>query len=292
MTPRTVTSGLLALPTLTLLLLGCSGKGTQGVCSDGTVCGGVPSGVWDVAGSCEYKADRPDQPLGPREQVQTPVYPSLNASQSQQTTTGDWCSQLFYTTGDNRPAMPSKVKTVNLWHDAPALAGGQLAFKTDASGAASTYDVALSFTTYDVTHFAPLCLQTGGANPNCSDLAANLAEFYTSLAGKDPMGNPLPPSFANIQCQGAPDGGCDCGYDYQVALTDTGSWSYGGSVLTEASDPTGYLLNGTRVGSEAPTAFMVSSFCQSGDTLTLSGYNGTSLSHAPGLRVLTLHRHP
>jgi hypothetical protein len=288
MTPRTATKGLLAPATLALLLLSmsCSGKGAQGTCTDGAVCGGNPTGVWDVAGSCEYRADRPDQPLGPREQVQTPVYPALTPSQGQQTTTGDWCSQLFYSVTDNRPVMPSKVKTVNLWHDAPTLTGGQVSFNDG-----SIYNVALNFATYDVSHFAPLCLQTGGANPTCADLQQNLAEFYTSLAGKDGMGNPLPASFVNIQCQGATDGGCDCGYDYQVALTDTGTWSSGGSILTESSDPSGYLFNGTRVGSEAPSGFMVASFCQNGDALNLSGYNGSTLSHAPGLRVLTLHRH-
>src|SRR5450755_1288649 len=230
--PRTVAPDTLALFTLALLALaGCSAKGAEGVCSAGAVCGGAsPAGTWDVSGRCEYAAAHPDQPLNPQEQVENPLFPSLTPSQAQQTTDGDWCSGLFYTP-DNQ------VKSVNLWHDAPALVDGQITFSVDASGLPTTYSTALNFAGPNVTHFAPLCLQFYGATPSCTDLATNLTAFYVAAAGVDnstpPV--PLPPGFENIQCQTASDGGCDCGYDYKVQLTDSGAWSYAGSVLTESS---------------------------------------------------------
>jgi hypothetical protein len=103
--------------------------------------------------------------------------------------------------------------------------------------------------------------------------------------------NPNPPGYENIVCQAASDGGCDCGYDYKVHLTDSGAWSFSGTVITESSAPSQYMYNGKLVGTEAASGLMVAASCQSGDTLTLTGYNGQSLSNAPGLRVLTLTRH-
>jgi hypothetical protein len=293
---RTTTPGY--LPTLMLALLalgGCSSKGTEGTCAAGAVCGGGnPAGTWDVAGRCEYAAAHPDQPLNPQEQAKNPIFPSLTPTQAQQTTDGDWCSGLYYSPADTRaPDTNSKVKAVNLYHDAPALTDGQITFNTDANGLPSTYSATLNFATYNVSHFAPLCLQFYGATPSCGDLATNLTDFYAQAAGMDnstpPMSNPT--GYENIVCQAASDGGCDCGYDYKVTLTDNGSWSFNGSILTESSAPSEYLYNGKLVGTEAASGLMVASTCQSGDTLTLSGYSGANLENAPGLRVLTLTRH-
>ncbi|HEY4105992.1 MAG TPA: hypothetical protein VGM44_18955 [Polyangiaceae bacterium] len=276
-------------------LTACSSKGTEGTCAAGATCGGGnPAGTWDVAGRCEYAAAHPDQALNPQEQSENPIFPSLTPTQAQQTTDGDWCSGLYYTPADNRaPDTNSKVKAVNLYHDAPALTDGQVTFSTDANGAPSTYNVSLNFATYNITHFAPLCLQFYGATPSCGDLATNLADFYAQAAGMDSSTppNPNPPGYENIACQPTPDGGCDCGYDYKVRLADSGAWSFSGTVITESSAPSQYMYNGKLVGTEGTSGLMVASTCQSGDTLTLTGYNGQSLSNAPGLRVLTLTRH-
>ena len=76
-----------------------------------------------------------------------------------------------------------------------------------------------------------------------------------------------------------------------MTLTDKGVWNAGGSVLTENSAPDAYQLNSKSAGSQGPTSVMVSSFCQNGDELDLSGFNGTTLFHVPGLRLLQLRRH-
>ena len=100
------------------------------------------------------------------------------------------------------------------------------------------------------------------------------------------------PSFKDVNCGAASDGGCDCSYTYQVTLTDTGTWQSLGSVLSQAGDPNAYQYNGQPVAaSQQPTEAQLASYCRAGDTLTLSGYNGSFISGAPGLRLLSLARH-
>ena len=286
---RTATPGTLALITLALLVAaGCSSKGTEAFCSDGAICGGSAVGTWDLGGTCQYKAARLDQPLNPGEVVQIPLPPVLTPTPIPPTTAGDWCSQLIYT--------PLKqVLSVNLWHDAPPLANGpapfdssQVSFNQDAD---STFSVRLNFAGYYVSHFSPYCIQASGSNPTCGKLAQDLTTFYAASAGHDAANNAYP-DFRDIACQTAADNGCDCGYTYQVQVTDTGTWAAGGSLMTMSSSAGTYMLNGHAASSQAPTDPMVASVCQSGNQLTLSGYNGESLFHAPGLRVLTLSKHP
>jgi hypothetical protein len=284
------TPGTLALLCLALLAAaGCSGKGTNGACVDGAVCGGDPTGTWNVDGACQFAADAIVQALGPGELVRNPQPPVLTASPVAQTTDGAWCSRLFYGALDTDPMIPnSKIREVDLPHGAPPLAApaGSMTFNKSPN----TYSVKLSFAGADSTHFGPLCLQVGGVTPSCTDLALNLTQFYVTKAGMDAQGNVAPPTFTGIACGAASDGGCDCNYTYQVTLTDSGTWNNLGSAISEASDPGAYQYNGQPVAaSQQPGKALDASFCvQNGTTLTLSGYNGTALSNAPGLRVLSL----
>jgi hypothetical protein len=281
--------GTLALLCLALLAgTGCSGKGTDGTCVDGAVCGGNPVGTWNVDAACQFPADTITQQFGPSELVKNPQPPVLTASPVAQTTDGAWCSRLFYGAMDTDPMTPnSKIREVDLPHAAPSLTApaGSITFNSSPS----TYAVKLNFAGANSTHFGPLCLQAGGVTPSCSDLTLNLTQFYVTKAGMNAQGNAEPPAFTNIACGAAADGGCDCNYTYQVALTDSGTWNNLGSALTEASDPGAYQYNGQAVAaSQQPSKALAASFCVNGNTLTLSGYNGTTLSDAPGLRVLSL----
>ncbi len=272
-----------------LAAAGCSGKGAEGSCATGAVCGGAPNGVWDSVQTCQYQTDAPSQTLNPNEQVMTPLAPTLTSSQLQPTTAGDWCSQLIYTPID-------KVKAVNLYHDAPALVSGQVSFNDDF-----TYAVALSFSGYYVSHFAPYCIQKGGANPSCDVLGKDLTAYYLTNASKDAADNPIPdftggatPDGAvqdGIVCQAASDSGCDCGYNYKVVLTNKGTWSSSGTLMTQSSSPDSYLLNGKSAGSQGPSSAMVAAICRGDQDLTLTGYEGSQLFHVPGLRVLALRKH-
>jgi hypothetical protein len=276
-----------------LLAAACSSKGTEGSCSDGAICGGDATGTWDVVGSCQYPADAIDQPFSPREQVQTPQPPVLTDSPVAATTDGDWCSRLYFSPADVDATSPdSKVLTVDLPHSAPALAGGQISFNSASGSTPPNYQVSLSFATSGSIHFTVQCIQFGGASPTCGELATNLQQFYVSKAGVNAQGVMQAPSFTNIACYGASDGGCSCTYNYQVKLTDVGTWQSLGNVISEAGDPGAYQYNGQpAAASQQPTKAQLASYCRAGDTLSLSGYNGSFLSSAPGLRVLSLARH-
>ena len=283
----------LAFASLALLVTACSGKGREGMCSDGPVCGGDPTGTWDVQGSCQYGADAIDQPFSPREQTQTPQPPVLTSSPVNATTNGDWCSRLFYSPTDLDTSTPnSKILTVDLPHSAPGISGGQISFNSSTGSLPPAYQVSLNFASANSTHFTVQCIQFGGATPSCGDLATNLQQFYVSKAGVNAQGVTQAPSFTNIACNAASDGGCDCTYEYHVALTDHGTWQVLGNVISEAGDPTAYQYNGQpAAASQQPTKAQLASFCQTDNTLSLSGYSGSSLSSAPGLRVLSLSKH-
>lgn len=276
---RVALPGTLALIALAALAVSaCSGKGTEGICPESAACGGDPTGVWDSAGKCQFTANRQDQPLNPAELVQVPQLPVLTSSPIAPTTTGDWCNQLIYTPGE-------KVRSVNLWHDAPPLQSAAVSFNAD-----KTYSATLNFSGDNVTHFTPYCLQGAGANPSCETLAQDLTTFYADKAGQDANGNKFP-DFKDIACQLSSDNGCDCIYTYQVVLSDQGAWLTSGSQMSLSSAPNTYLLNAKPAGSQAPTGVMPTSFCQSEPQLTLSGEDGQWLFHVPGLRVLVLGRH-
>jgi hypothetical protein len=276
-----------------LLAAACSGKGREGLCGDGPICGGDASGTWDVVGSCQYAADAIDQPFSPREQVQTPQPPVLTNSPVAASTDGDWCARLYYSPTDVDANSPnSKVLTVDLPHSAPPLAGGQISFNKASGSTPANYQVSLGFAASGSTHFTVQCIQFGGATPSCGELATNLQQFYVSKAGVNAQGMMQAPSFKDIVCNSASDGGCECSYNYQVTLTDVGTWQPLGNVISESGDPGAYQYNGQPVAaSQQPTKAQLASFCRAGDTLSLSGYNGSFLSGAPGLRVLSLSKH-
>ena len=263
------------------------------MCSDGLICGGDPTGTWDVVGSCQYAADATDQPFSPREQVQIPQPPVLTSSPVAATTNGDWCSRLYYAPADVDGNTPnSKVLTVDLPHLAPGLSGGQLSFNSATGTTPPSYKASLNFSSSNSTHFTVQCIQFGGATPTCGELATNLQQFYVTKAGVNGQGVTQAPTFTGIACNAASDGGCDCTYNYQVALTDFGTWQVIGNAISQASDLAAYQYNGQpAAASQQPTKAQLASFCRAGDTLSLSGYSGSSLSNAPGLRVLSLAKH-
>ena len=233
-------------------------KGSCGVAAD---CGGDPSGTWSVTGFCSYDPVAPFRQMSLSEQTLKPQNPSLEPLQPQPTTDGNWCYDLFYNPPDSKNPV-GDVSTVNLWHGAPALTGGTVKFdSTD-----NTYAIDLHFLETGATsHFSQSCISFAGANPSCTDLAAQLTAFYMANSSSGVV------AFQNIVCgQGSPDG-CDCQYDYRVELTDTGGWSKSDNLLVESSID--YEYNMQKVMSQTPTGNQAVTFCQL-----------RRLPHAHGLR--------
>jgi hypothetical protein len=269
-----------------LAAAGC-GKGARGDCPQLDICGGSPVGTWQVSAGCQVPAVRPSQPIDVNEFAMTmgmPFPPTIappqpNAVVSSQTTSGDWCSSLVIN-------FDGSVSNANLWHDAPDLSGGKMIFVDDQG--ARSYITKLEFTIpkgQDVTHFARRCLVANGAQaPTCAKLATALTTFYT------PAQASVPPTFTDITCAAASDGGCDCTYGFTVVVDDQGTWGI------DDNDPTVLLqdsqvltFNGQQVNSQSSSSTLRSAFCATpGQRLQLSGLRGGSLSDVQGLRTIAL----
>jgi len=255
---------------LAMSAAGCSGNGAEGGCPPITACGGDLTGVWQAQSACQYTPTTPSQPLNYLQYILQPMDPVVAAVQPLATTSGDWCSNLFY------PA-PGAIANVNLWHGPATWQSGTVAFNSDGSYKTSLVYEALGSS----THFAPPCLQTGGFSATCMQLQTDLVKFYMSAKGQ---------KYDKLTCAQATDSGCDCSYTYEVDLVDQGTWKVQpDGTLLETSEPSAYTYNGIQIPELQPTVPVPVTYCATNNgVLTLSGSNGTSLSGVLGLRTLVL----
>jgi hypothetical protein len=273
-------------------LAGCQGDGAQGGCAPYTSCGGNPTGTWTIASACQYETDQLDQPLSVPQLTASALDPMLTPPPPLPTTGGDWCSGFLSSNA-------GQVIAVHLDNDAPTFQSGTVTFTPAQNGGPPTYSVDIIFSSQSYTNFPRICFENSGTNPTCSALAASLNTFVqkmpadiTAATWVSAYSAPKKASAGTIgiQCQDGADASCDCFYTYQVELTDTGTWQTatlgGEAVIAEQSQS--YNYNGAP-SSFAPATPMYASYCASGSTMTLSGYSGSSLSNATGLRSLVLH---
>jgi hypothetical protein len=265
-------------------LTGC-GTGSEYGCPVAASCGGDPTGTWAVGGLCQHTPPVPYQPLSLPQYQKRPQDPTINSPPPTPTTSGDWCSGLVY----NPPTpmtLEGSVASVVPWHDAPPLMSGTLTFAAATGTSGPLYTVSFTFgPKRSSTHFGPACLQANGFTPTCSQLQDELEVFFTNAAATVVGSIPAYSAFSCTTSSG--DGGCDCSYDYQVVVTDQGSWGTDGSVLTAKSLIIQYAYDGAQAASVEPVQPMQATFCVNGN-LTMTGYQGTSLFDVIGLRSLTL----
>ncbi len=267
--PSRVAATVGAAALLAMSAAGCSGSGAEGGCPPITACGGDLTGVWQLQTFCSYTPTAPSQPLNYQQYITQPMDPVVAAVQPLPTTSGDWCSSLFY-------PVPGTIVNVTLWHGPATLQTGTVAFNSDNSYKTSLVFEALN----QSTHFAPPCLQTGGFSASCTQLQTDLAKFYVGKGEK----------YDGLTCVQATDRGCDCNYTYEVDIVDQGTWTtQSDGTVVETSEPSLYTYNGISVAELQPTVPVPITYCapKSGG-LTLSGSNGTSLSGVLGLRTLVL----
>jgi|HubBroStandDraft_1064217.scaffolds.fasta_scaffold64851_1 hypothetical protein len=250
---------------------GCSGPGAQGGCPDVAPCGGDPSGFWQIESACEYIPPQPSQPLSYRQYTMNPIDPTLTAVAPSPTTSGDWCSGLFF---------PGLVSHADLWHDTALWNSGTMSFDSSSQ----TYTTSMVFMTPGSTDFPVACLQSGGFGGTCSELQSQLNAYY--VCGFFP--NPSP--YLGIACAADGAQGCNCTYTYQVEVVDQGTWTASNGILTQKSDPFTYFYNGVSVLEDAPVSPIAATYCENGNSLTLTGDHGASLSNIFGLRTLTAQR--
>ncbi len=243
--------------------LGCSGKGVAGQCADLPACGGDPSGTWQIQNECEF--DVPQQPtsISPvASAYTTPQTPALAPPPGSPTNSGEWCSGLVY--------LPATSATANqlagvAFYPAPLeFNQGNVNFTASDDPAQQLFQFTIGVkSAVQTTHFTPACLQAYGANPSCDDLTAGLLAQGTSV------------NYQNPSCSTASDGGCDCTYNLADTNGDSGQWRIIGNSIYTFNSPSGH-----------PAQAM--DYCVNGNTMTLSGKDGSHLLGSAGIRTMTL----
>ena len=250
-------AGFVALVLFSAVAAAGCGKGAAGTCPTYPACGGDPKGDWTLMTGCQNLVITPYQPPSLPDQLAQPQTPTQAPPQPQPTTSGDWCSQLIYQPSIN-PSMP--IKSVVLWHGPPTVHDG---FMHLADG---TYTAEIQFRTVEQTFFANACLtRYERVAPSCEQFGQDLATYEQTQ-----------PSFmfgSSMVCTGDSNVGCLCQYQYQVQSLEMGTWS-----LDPANQTSIVFSSVSR--SEPQSA----SFCQSGESLQLSGDDGTNLFSAVGVR--------
>jgi hypothetical protein len=242
-------------------LAGCGGKGTEGTCTTYPACGGVPNGDWSLMTGCANLVVMPFQQPSLPDQLAQPQANTLAPPQPMMTTSGDWCSQLVYEPSTN-PMMA--VRSVVLWHGPPTVHSGYVHINDTG-----TFAAMVQYITNEHTFFSNACITRYEQNPkvplSCDQLGMDLAFYEKTQPGF---------MFADsMVCTGDVSVGCDCSYQYQAQSGAMGTWSV---------DPakSGSIVFASSATSEPQSA----SFCQNGQTLQLSGDDGTSLFGAQGFR--------
>jgi hypothetical protein len=210
-----------------------------------------------VQSVCEFKNPQPPTSMAALPPgYTTPQTPALASPQPSLVTAGDWCSGLVYLP----PSASGSGMIGNIQFYAPPLdfEQGTVSFNADNH----LYEI-VNTQKYDyTTHFTPSCLQAYGASPTCQELSDAL------------NAQPLP-NYQDLSCANASDGGCDCTYTLSGTGGDNGTWEVVGSTLYEFPSLSGL----------PPQAV---DFCAQGDTMTLSGKNGSHLNGTAGMRSMFL----
>jgi hypothetical protein len=248
------------------LLAGCDGKGTAGTCTTYGACGGDAKGDWTLAAGCENLIVSPYQQPSLLQQQQTTQVDTIEPPQPATTTSGDWCSQLVYEPSTN-PTMP--VQGVVLWHPPATVYSGYLHALADG-----TYSAQIEFRDQVSTYFPNACLtRYESVAPSCTKLGTDLETYLLNINPDYKFG------ASTMACTGDSSVGCTCSYAYQDPAGQKGTWH------VDPADTTSIVFAST--GTSEPQA---SSFCQTGNTLELSGQNGTDVFGVSGLRSVMFTR--
>ena len=253
MSLRRSCSGLLAtvaVVALAVAAVAASGCRADDPCAEpGTACGGDdPVGHWTVSDACRdpaYQVPPPITYFGQPDTTARQMPPEMTSS--------DWCSYLVYG--------PQGITNFVFPHDTLAVAGGSVDYQADGS-----YAVLMSSVGKASVELSAACLTRFAANPSCAQLTADLTAFAATE-----------PSYQNINCTDAANGGCLCSYDVVFEMSGgslSGRWSRSGNVIN-------HFAGSKQLPSQVD-------FCRSGNTLTLWGHGKTAIWDQPGLRMLQL----
>ena len=269
---------------MVLVLAGCKGKGATGGCSGAdSECGGNPIGTWILQDTCAFPVvSRPAQNY---DTTRGYFQPETGATPPAMTS-GAWCFDLSFDKDGNilTPAQPMPNPDIVVPDSVTTV--GRVSFNAD-----HTYQYTLTAESTTPFHVARSCFGVNGANITCDALAMKQT---TSPSGVNPHYKNAHPNKPAFRCADAGDG-CNCEFDYleadsnASAVGDMGSWTQDGNLIHH------YSIAGQGIFADSsPTTRTVrdATFCQTGDSMALTGAHGTAIALKSGLRTLYLTRMP
>jgi hypothetical protein len=240
-----------ALSATCLLLTGCA----QGdVCEELGACAGNLVGRWGLAmPACQSQLYEPPQEIWLFER------PVANGRQTQpEPAYSSWCQNLVYTADPARPLANNPL----FWTGAATYGEARIRYFEDG-----TYEAGFTRTGTYGWSFSAACMRQHGSQVTCEQLAEPL-----NLSAQNDGG------YSNVRCTAGSDpGSCECLFD----------------AVTVGSQQGIYRVRGSEVDHYAtsiPSPVSTMTFCQQGDSLTLSGVRNSFLYEQPGLRNMSLLR--
>jgi hypothetical protein len=251
-----------------VLVLGLTGCQTPPYCESLGKCGGDAlrggnDAEWVVIGAdtCMDQVETPQRPLSSVRQPAKPV-----GERPIERTTFDWCSSLTLKQDGSIQqfhGLDIPLQEIDFWFPTVPIRDGALALSSNGKY------------TSRLTQFAPQraelsasCLTAQGVAPNCPALGRQMREFVTAqLKG-------FPEVVLDVQFLRCYEnkGGCTCDYDLTLTSAPAGPWVAGGTTITFFD-----------AAFKPPS---LADYCTNGNTLELTGQNGTRLFNEGNVRTL------
>lgn len=239
---------------LALVVLGCS---TEQKCAELSQCGGdLLSGLHN--GESEWVATPRDACM---DDLQLPVNPVSIAQQPAPkagrkpvaAATSDWCSSLVQE--------PDGTLRFQGYFPIIPLQNAVLSFKE------REFEAHFLFFAPQQMSFPASCRAAQGIEQSCPALGRHIA---AAIAAES--------NVYNMRCYDDGEQGCTCDYELRLFTSVPGTWAAAGNRVTFYDN------------SLAPSPPSPADYCLNGDTLELTGHNGSWLFNRPNLRTLEFHR--
>ena len=226
-------------------------------------CGGDPSGVWMVTGSCRDPAYQSPEAITYYDQTQ-----NMARQPPPEPTSSDWCSYLVYDPVQG-------ITQFTFPYDTLPVVGGTVTYDTAGDYAAKLLTMGsggVDISASCLSRFAVTyqCGPADASTPAGTRSVADDLTAYAVSAGSNQQ---------SILCVDDGKLGCLCRYDLTSEPTGgalSGRWSTQGALLTHFA--------GTKL---IPSQ---TDLCVSGDTMTVWGHNRAPIWDQAGLRTVTLMR--
>ncbi|HVY32099.1 MAG TPA: hypothetical protein VHB79_36435 [Polyangiaceae bacterium] len=249
--------GALAKLTLVCGALGSFGCQTDPYCAPLSECGGqvvvpgAPITQW-VTTKNDSCLDQIQPPPNPVSLVRQPQRPA--GDRPTERGTADWCSNVAL-------RQDGTLQQYLGWYPPIPVQDATLDLLSDGN-----YEMHITYFAKQHVDFSATCLSAQGVSESCAAFGRNLKEFVAPEA-----------NIYNVLCYPA-ESGCGCDYDLSLIGGPSGQWS-----VDEAHATLTFFdaLGG-------PPA--LATYCQKGDTLEITGKDGSRLFNQFGLRTMRFTR--